>query len=140
MLFTSGAPVIYKDKIVSVKFKKSLTMNFIEIRYKEFGLVKKRGLAITNNQFDIDNALKILLDERLIDAKNIELNGRKIEIYSQLTTFILFASAILLVLLKIVITPFTQMQLVTYLLPAVFFCGMIIPYITRKIFTAILGK
>lgn len=69
MLFTSAAPVIYREKIVSVNFKKHLIMNGFEIRYKEFGLTKKRGLAITNNQLEIDSALKIFLDEKLIENK-----------------------------------------------------------------------
>ena len=140
MLFTSGAPVIYRDKIVSMKFKKSLIVNGFEIRYKEFGLVKKRGLAITNNQLEIDSALKIFLDERLIEHKDIAMNGRKIEIYSQLTIFILTASAIILVLLKIVPIPVQQTNMSSYLLAIILFCGIIIPFITKKIFTAILGK
>jgi hypothetical protein len=140
MLFISGSPVIYRDKIVSVKFKKSLIMNGFEIGYKEFGLTKKRGLAIANDQQDIDNALKIFLDEKLIEDKDIAMNGRKIEIYSQVTTFILFAFAIILVLLQIVRIPFTQTQMMSYLFPAIFFCGIIIPFITKKIFTVLLGK
>jgi hypothetical protein len=80
MLFTSGSPVIYKDKIVKVKFKKTLLFNVVEIKYKDFGRIKKRGLLLTNDQ--IGKALEILLAEELIEERNIEYNGKKIELFS----------------------------------------------------------
>ena len=43
ILFTSGSPVIYRDKIVKIQFKKTLLFNSIVIKYKDFGKIKKRG-------------------------------------------------------------------------------------------------
>lgn len=77
MLFTSGSPVILKDKIVNVIFKKGIFSNVIHVKYKEFGLVKQRSVLLTNDQFEIDQALQVLLAEGLIKKENIELNGRK---------------------------------------------------------------
>ena len=75
LLFTSGSPVIYKDKIVKIKFKKTPLFNIIEIKYRDFGRIKNRGIILTNDQFDIDMALEILLTDKLISDK-IEYNGK----------------------------------------------------------------
>ena len=72
MLFTSGSPVILKDKMVSVKFKKALFFNLIQIKYKEFGLVKKRSMILTNDQVEIDHVLQVLLANELIKKENTE--------------------------------------------------------------------
>jgi len=82
ILFTSGSPVIYRDKIVKIQFKKTLLFNSIVIKYKDFGKIKKRGILLTNNQIEIDTALEILLTEKLIEDKNIEYKGKQIELYS----------------------------------------------------------
>lgn len=76
LLFTSGSPVIYKDKIVKIKFKKTLLFNVIEIKYGDFGRIKTRGIILTNDQFDIDIALEILLNDKQIENK-IEYIGKK---------------------------------------------------------------
>ncbi|MDD4972454.1 MAG: hypothetical protein PHT07_23740 [Paludibacter sp.] len=73
LLFISGSPVIYKDKIVKVKIKKGLLFNVLEIRYRDFGRIKRRGIILTNDQLDIDMALEILLSDKLIEDK-IEYN------------------------------------------------------------------
>lgn len=83
LLFTSCSPVIYRDSIKKIDFKKTSLYNVIRIKYYDSGLVKTRGIALTDNQ-DTDFALKVLLDEGLIDAHNIKLNGKKIEFYSNL--------------------------------------------------------
>jgi len=82
ILFTSGSPVIYRDKIVKIQFKKTLLFNSIVIKYTDFGRIKKRGILLTNNQVEIDTALEILLTEKLIEDKNIEYKGKQIELYS----------------------------------------------------------
>jgi len=82
ILFTSVSPMIYRDKIVRIQFKRTLLFNSIVIKYKDFGLIKKRGILLTNNQVEIDTALEILLTEKLIEDKNIEYKGKKIELYS----------------------------------------------------------
>lgn len=69
LLFTSGSPVIYKDKIVKIKFRKTLLFNVLEIRYRDFGRIKSRGVILTNDQFDIDMALEILLTDKQIADK-----------------------------------------------------------------------
>jgi len=81
LIFTSGSPVIYKDKIVKIKFKKTLLFNVIEIKYRDFGRIKSRGIILTNDQFDIDMALEILLTDKLI-ADKIEYSGKHIDLYS----------------------------------------------------------
>jgi len=75
LLFTSGSPVIYKDKIVKIKFRKTLLFNVLEIRYRDFGRIKSRGVILTNDQFDIDMALEILLTDKQI-ADKIEYKGK----------------------------------------------------------------
>lgn len=77
LLFISGSPVIYKDKIVKIKFRKTLIFNVLEIRYRDFGRIKSRGVILTNDQFDIDMALEILLTDKQI-ADKIEYRGKHI--------------------------------------------------------------
>jgi len=89
ILFTSGNPVIYRNKIVKIQFKKTLLFNSIVIHYKDFGRTKKRGILLTNNQVEIDSALEILLSEKLIEEKNIEYKGKLIELYSYVLSAIL---------------------------------------------------
>ena len=81
LLFTSGSPVIYKDKIVKIKFKKTLLFNVIVIKYRDFGRIKSRGIFLTNVQFDIDMALEVLLNDKQI-ADKIEYCGEHIDLYS----------------------------------------------------------
>jgi len=80
LLFTSGSPVIYKDKIVKIKFRKTLLFNVLEIRYRDFGRIKSRGVILTNDQLDIDMALEILSTDKLIGDK-IEYSGKHIDFY-----------------------------------------------------------
>jgi len=75
LLFISGSPVIYKDKIVKVTFKKILLFKVIEIKYRDFGRIKNRDIILSNDQFDIDMALEILLNDKLIGNK-IRCNGK----------------------------------------------------------------
>ncbi len=89
ILVTSGIPVIYRDKIVKIQFKRILLFNSIVIKYKDSGRIKKRGILLTNNQVEIDTALKVLLTEKLIEDKNIEYKGKQIELYSYAITAIL---------------------------------------------------
>ena len=89
ILFTSGSPVIYRNKIVKIQFKKTLLINSIVIHYKDFGRIKKRGIPLTNKQVEIDTALEILLSEKLIEEKNIEYKGKLIELYSYALSIIL---------------------------------------------------
>lgn len=96
ILFTSGNPVIPKEKIVKIKFKKTFLINSIEIKYMEFGRIKKRGIVLSNNQIDIDAALMILIENGLIETKNIEVNSRKIDTYSNILTIILTVVAMTL--------------------------------------------
>jgi len=81
LLFTSGSPVIYKDKIVKIKFKKTQLFNVIEIKYRDCGRIKSRGIILTNDQLDIDMALEILLTDKLIGEK-IEYSGKHFDLYS----------------------------------------------------------
>lgn len=90
ILFTSGSPVIYRAKVVKIQFKRTLLFNNIVIEYKDFGRIKKRGILLTNNQ--VDSALAILLTEKLIEEKNIESDGKKVEIYSFAISLILSVS------------------------------------------------
>ncbi|MDD4969412.1 MAG: hypothetical protein PHT07_08285 [Paludibacter sp.] len=77
LIFISGSPVIYKDKIVKVKIKKGLLFNVLEIKYRDFGRIKSRGVILTNDQLDIDMALEILLTDKKI-ADKIEYRGKYI--------------------------------------------------------------
>jgi len=81
LLFTSGSAVIYKDKIVEIKFKKTPFFNFIVIKYSDSGRIKSRGIILTNDQFDMDMALEILSTDKLI-ADKIEYRGKHIDLYS----------------------------------------------------------
>ena len=65
LLFTSGSPVIYKDKIVKIKFKKTLFLNFMEIKHKDFGRIKRRGIILTYDHTEIEMALEILMTDKL---------------------------------------------------------------------------
>lgn len=89
ILFTSGSPLIYRDKIVTIQFKRTLLFNSVVIKYKDFGRIKKRGILFTNNQVEIDTAIEILLSEKLIEEKNIEYKGKLIELYSYALSAIL---------------------------------------------------
>ena len=75
LLFTSGSPVIYKDKIVKIKFKKTMLLNVIEIKYLDFGRIKRRSIILSNEKIEIDMALEILLTDKLIEDK-MEYNGK----------------------------------------------------------------
>jgi hypothetical protein len=77
LLFISGSPVIYKDKIVKVTFKKILLFKVIEIKYRDFGRIKNRDIIQSNDQLDIDMALEILLNDKLIGNK-IRCNGKQV--------------------------------------------------------------
>lgn len=87
MIFVSMSPVIFRDKIVNIHFKKNSYLSFIQIRCKESGRIKKRGFVLFNDQ--IDTALGLLLAEKLIVSKNIELNGRKIAWYSRICAYVI---------------------------------------------------
>jgi len=69
LLFTSVTPVIYKDKIVKIKIKKTLLFNFILIKYKDYGRIKSRAISLQNDQNEINMALEILLTDKLIENK-----------------------------------------------------------------------
>ena len=50
--------------------------NVNEIKYREFGRIKTRGIVLINDQFDIDIALEILLNDTQIENK-IEYIGKR---------------------------------------------------------------
>ena len=88
ILFTSGSPVIKRDSIIKIKFKKRLrSYNSIQIKYKDFGRVKTRGFVVENNQ--INNVLDILKDEGLIKENDIDFNYGKVRTYSLIVTMVL---------------------------------------------------
>ena len=64
ILFTTGAPKIFRDKISSVKFR--LRFNIVEIKFKEFGLTKRRNIALSKDQVEKEKALQMLKEEGLI--------------------------------------------------------------------------
>ena len=140
MLFTSGSPVILKDKIINVIFKKVIFFNIIEIKYREFGLAKRRSLVFTNDQVEIDHALSILLEEGLIKKENIKLNGRKIEIYSQVMTFIIITSALIAVMLEIVIVPVHEKVLMSYGVALIIGSTWLIFFIVKKIIASFINR
>ena len=86
MLFTSGIPIIKRDAITKVKFKKNL-LNTIEIKYKDFGRIKKRGFIVEDDQ--IDSTLNLLKQEGLLMEKDIDYNYKKVKQYSIIISFIL---------------------------------------------------
>lgn len=88
LLFTSGSPVIHKDKIVKIIFKKTLFFNVLEIKYKDFGRIKSREVILSNDQCDIDMALEILSTDKQIEGK-IEYNEKQIDLFSNAFTSIL---------------------------------------------------
>lgn len=89
MLFTSGISVINRNRIVKIEYKKLQFVNVLKIKYLDFGRVKSRGIVLTKSEEDINSALKILLDEKLIDLKDINLYSGEIEGFSYiLSTFI----------------------------------------------------
>ena len=64
ILFTTGAPVIFRDKISSIKFKP--VFNVIQIKFKEFGLTKRRNIDLSIGVSEKKIALQILKEEGLI--------------------------------------------------------------------------
>jgi len=86
MLFTSGTPLIKRENIHKIKFQ-SRIFNVLVITYKEFGRHKKRHLIIEDNQ--IDNIKDLLLSEKLIENKDIELKGNKVAIFTYIIAFII---------------------------------------------------
>lgn len=88
LFFTSGSPVIYKDKIVKIKFKKTLFFNVLEIKYKDLGRIYSREVVLSNDQCDIYMALYILPNDKHIEDI-IEYNGKQINFFSNAFTLIL---------------------------------------------------
>jgi len=89
MLFTSGTSIIKKNTIIKIKVKKrSLgTLSTIQINYKDFGRIKRRGLIVENNQFD--TTLNILKHEGLLKEQDIDYNNGKVKKYSLIISIIL---------------------------------------------------
>ena len=73
----SAAPIIVRQKIKGIKFKKAilgLTRSRFEVLFEnEQGKIKKRLIilpgAMTNGQNETENAIKILTDEKLISSR-----------------------------------------------------------------------
>ena len=89
MLFTSGTSIIKKNTIIKIKVKKrSLgTLSTIQINYKDFGKIKKRGLIVENNQFD--TTLNILKHEGLLNEQDIDYNNGRVKKYSLIIFIVL---------------------------------------------------
>ncbi len=64
ILFTTGSPNIFRDKISSVKFLPRF--NVVQIKFKEFGLTKRRNIALSKDQVEKETALQMLKEEGLI--------------------------------------------------------------------------
>ncbi len=88
ILFTSGSPVIKRNTIIKIKFKKSLRLfNTIQIKYKSSGRIKTRSFVVENDQ--VDTALNLLKDEELIQENDIDYNYGKVKKYSLIATVVL---------------------------------------------------
>ncbi len=88
IIFTSGTPVIPKNKIIKITVRKSKFTNSIKIKFKDSNRTKYRGLILTNSQ--IDEALEILRKENLIENKNIKgFSDRKAENISFYLSFLI---------------------------------------------------
>ena len=73
MLFTSGTPVIKKKSIYKIRIQKLLFNKVLIIIYKEGGRYKRRSLVLENDH--IYEVTELLLSEKLIEDKNIDLKG-----------------------------------------------------------------
>lgn len=88
ILFTSGSPVIKRNTIIKIKFKKRLRLfNTIQIKYKSLGRIKTRNIVVENDQ--VDTALNLLKGEGLIQEKDIDYNYGKVKTYSLIATAVL---------------------------------------------------
>jgi hypothetical protein len=88
ILFTSGSPVIKRNTIIKIKFKKRLWLfNTIQIKYKSFGRIKTRSFVVENDQ--VNTALNLLKEEELIQENDIDYNYGKVKIYSLIATVVL---------------------------------------------------
>lgn len=78
ILFTSNSTIIRLQDVNEIKLKKILLNNVVIIFHKEFGRIKKRALALDENQ--VETVKKILLLEKLLKEKNIDLKGDRSKI------------------------------------------------------------
>jgi len=88
MLFTSGSPVIKRDTVIKLKFKKMFHSFNIQIKYKDVKRNKIRGFIVKDDQFD--EVLDALKSEGLIKDSDINYNYGKIKTFS---TFIIIFGA-----------------------------------------------
>jgi len=93
ILFTNGSPVIKRNTIIRIKFRKRLLLfNTIQIKYKSFGRITTRNFVVENNQ--VDTVLNLLKDEQLIKEKDIDYNYGKVRMYSFIVTVVLIYTLI----------------------------------------------
>ena len=93
MLFTSGIPVIKKESIYKLRIQKFLFNHVLIIIYKEEGRYKRRSLVLDKEH--IYEVTEMLLSEKLIDDKDIDLKGGIPGIWSFTMAYGLFAPSFL---------------------------------------------
>ena len=74
MLFTSGSSLIKMENISKIMIKNTGYSTSVVILHRESGRIKERSLLLENDQIIIMK--DILLSEKLIEEKNINLKAR----------------------------------------------------------------
>lgn len=87
ILFTSGSSLIKMDGIKKIKMQRTVFGRAVVILYKESGRLKKRALVLEKSQ--VDNMKSILLSEKLIEKKDINLKGHTIYMLAFAVVFII---------------------------------------------------
>ncbi len=132
MLFTSGAPMIKRNTIIKMGFKKKLIFNTIQIEYKDIKRIKTRSFVVDNNQ--INNVLNILKNEGLI-KNNIDYTYGKNKAYAFIITSVLFFALLqILSAYSFGFLPKTERIFAGY---AVFFLVLSFLFISRMIYQSI---
>jgi transcriptional regulator with XRE-family HTH domain len=87
MLFTSGSALINLESVKKIKLRKNVFSNVVVIFHIESGRLKKRHLMLDENQ--VDTMRNVLLSEKLIEEKDLELKDNRVIILAYILTFIL---------------------------------------------------
>jgi len=87
MIFTSSTPIIPKDKIIKITYKRTNFISTIKIKYRDYNRIKYRGMILTDDQ--VDDVLNILIQEKLIEKKDIKTYNKKAENISYYTALLL---------------------------------------------------
>jgi transcriptional regulator with XRE-family HTH domain len=88
LFFSFGSSLIKLEDIHKIKIQRILFINRVVILHKESGQLKKRYLIFEKNQ--IGTVKDILLSEKLIKEKDIQLEEKRIHYFVFVLTFIIF--------------------------------------------------